>query len=138
MSDCGDVKKVFVAVAPQTEAPVVVQKGIGLTDIAVEKIKLFLKNENKSHDDFGLLVKVKREGCSGYSYDMSLAPIGDSETAGDKIFEREGARVMIEKMSYFFVTGSLLDYVEALTGSGFTLTNPNVKSACACGSSIAF
>ncbi len=141
MSDCGDVKKVFVASTPSgataiaTATPI---KGIALTDSAVDKIKLFLKNEEKSHDEFGLLIKVKRDGCSGYSYDMSLSPLADSEANGDKIFERDGARMMIEKASYFFVTGSTLDYIEALTGSGFTLGNPNVKSACACGSSIAF
>ncbi|MGE4170025.1 MAG: HesB/IscA family protein [Candidatus Margulisiibacteriota bacterium] len=136
MSDCGDVKKVFVATAP---APTGVDKpisGIQISDKAAEKITLFLQNEGKSVADFGLRVAVKKDGCSGMSYDMALSDLETSKAQGDKIFEHNGAHVMIEKTSYFYVIGSVMDYVEALTGSGFTLTNPNIKKTCSCGSSF--
>lgn len=68
---------------------------------------------------------------------MALDPIAPHKEAGDKVFSHNGATIMIEKLSYLFVTGSRLDYVEALTGSGFNLVNPNVKKTCACGSSFA-
>jgi iron-sulfur cluster assembly accessory protein len=136
MSDCGDVKKVFVpsSVATLPEKPIV---GVEISDVAAEKIKLFLQNENKSPDEYGLFVAVVKDGCSGKSYTMALNPIAPHREAGDKLFSHNGATVMVEKISYLFVTGSRLDYVEALTGSGFNLVNPNIKKTCACGSSFA-
>ena len=138
MSDCGNVQKVFVPAKEEekvnTIAPI---KGIEIRPKAAEKIKLFLANEGKSADQFGLRIAVKKDGCSGLSYDMSLAELSASETLQDKIFSHEGAFVMIEKSSYFYVTGSYLDYSEALTGSGFSLVNPNIKKTCSCGSSFA-
>lgn len=139
MGDCGDVKKVFVATGDSSEKEVQNQpiKGILITDKAAEKIRLFLENDQKSTVEYGLYVAVKKDGCSGYSYNMALNTIAASREAGDKIFEKDGSHVMIDKTSYFYVIGSQLDYIEALTGSGFTLGNPNVKTVCSCGSSFA-
>ena len=135
MSDCGDVKKVFVPASPVVlETPVI--KGIEITPKAADKIKLFLENEGKSSSEFGLRICVKKDGCSGLSYVMDLAEISKSKELEDKIFEKEGSFAMIEKTSYFYVTGSYLDYIEALTGSGFSLVNPNIKKTCSCGSSF--
>jgi len=138
MSDCSDVKKVFVPSSPvatlPAEKPV---SGIDITSKAAGKVCLFLSQEGKDTSQFGLRIKVKKDGCSGHSYDMELASLELAKQEGDKLFEKEGAWVMIEKTSYFFVIGSVLDYVEALTGSGFTLVNPNVKKTCSCGSSFA-
>lgn len=136
MSDCGDVKKVFVpTVAVVEETPVI--KGVEITAKAADKIKLFVQNEGKSSEQWGLKIAVKKDGCSGLSYVMDIAQIAPSREAGDKIFEKDGAFAMIEKTSYFYVTGSYLDYIEALTGSGFSLVNPNIKKTCSCGSSFA-
>lgn len=138
MSDCGDVKKVFVndkSATSVVEKPT--PKGIEIRPVAAEKIKLFLKNEGKSPEEHALKITVKKDGCSGHSYEMSLTELAPSRANGDKIFERDGAYVAIEKTSYFFVIGSYLDYIEALTGSGFNLINPNVKKTCSCGSSFA-
>ncbi len=137
MSDlCGDVKKVFVASSVST-APEKIIVGVEISDVAADKIKLFLTNDNKSPEEYGLFVSVVKDGCSGKSYTMALDPIAPHKDAGDKVFTHNGATIMVEKLSYLFVTGSRLDYVEALTGSGFNLVNPNVKKTCACGSSFA-
>jgi len=135
MSDCGDVKKVFVKTEVKTEVKPV-PKGIEILPKAAEKVKLFLANEGKSSDEYGLKVSVKKDGCSGFSYDMQLSDVASAEAAGDKIFREHGAILIVEKTSYFYVIGSHLDYVEALTGSGFNLVNPNVKKTCSCGSSF--
>lgn len=140
MADCGEVKKVFVASKPMAESEKPVEApafGIQITDRAAEKIKLFVSGENHSPNEWGLFISVTKDGCSGNSYTMKIAPIADSKAAGDKIFEHNGGYAMIEKTSYFYVTGSILDYVEALTGSGFNLINPNIKKTCSCGSSFA-
>lgn len=137
MSDCGDVKKVFVPTKEKTEAPVEPIKGILIEDVAADKIKLFLTQDEKSTDEYGLYVKVVPDGCSGNSYVMDMKDLASCRENGDKIFEKDGAYLVIDKTSYFFVTGSVLSYKEALTGSGFSLTNPNIKRSCSCGSSFA-
>ena len=138
MSDCGDVKKVFVPTKETTQVlDKPTPKGLEIRAIAADKIKLFLKNDGKSPEAHALRISVKKDGCSGHSYDMSLSDLATAKAAGDKIFTHDGANVAIEKTSYIFVIGSYLDYVEALTGSGFTLINPNVKKTCSCGSSFA-
>jgi len=137
MSDCGDVKKVFVAtktVPEPLEAPIF---GIVISELAANKIKQFITADSNSPDEYALHVAVVKDGCSGKSYVMKMAPLAESVSNGDKIFSKDGANVAIEKTSYMFVTGSVLDYTEALTGSGFVFSNPNVKKTCSCGSSFA-
>ena len=137
MGDCGDVQKVFVATKDEDAPRPAPVKGVQITPKAADKIRLFLENEGKSVADYGLRVSVTKDGCSGLSYQMSLSELEKSRQEGDKIFELEGSHLMIEKTSYFYVVGSTLDYTEALTGSGFTIGNPNVKKTCSCGSSFA-
>lgn len=138
MSDCGDVKKVFV---PTKDAPAqksVVKKGVTIDNVAAEKITTFVKNEGHTPETHGLWVCVKKDGCSGLSYDMAIKEIAPLKENGDKVFTHEsGANLLIDKMSYFYITGSILTYTEALTGSGFILQNPNIKGSCSCGSSFA-
>ncbi len=137
MSDCGDVKKVFVAtktVPVLLEAPIF---GIAISDLAAQKIKQFIAADNNDSENYALHVSVVKDGCSGKSYVMKMAPLEEALNNGDKLFSKEGATVAIEKSSYLFVTGSILDYTEALTGSGFVFSNPNVKKTCSCGSSFA-
>jgi len=135
MSDCGDVKKTFVPIK-DTEAPVKPASSLDITDTAAEKIKHFISIDGKDTENFGLKIGVVNDGCSGKSYTMDLAQIQKENTSGDKIFEKNGAKVIVEKLSYMFVIGSTLDYQESLLASGFQLTNPNVKGACSCGSSF--
>ncbi|NQY74612.1 MAG: iron-sulfur cluster assembly accessory protein [Candidatus Margulisbacteria bacterium] len=135
MSDCGDVQKVFVPPEKNKEQVIPV-KGLAITDYAATKIKEFLKKEKKPFKKFGLKIGVKPDGCSGHSYVMELIEIEPSEKAGDKIFHHNGATAIVEKLGYFYVAGSTLDYIDALTGSGFTILNPNAKNFCSCGSSF--
>jgi iron-sulfur cluster assembly accessory protein len=138
--DCGNVQKVFVPSKDEEKKEVVkekVIKGIGITEKAAEKIKHFATIEGNTPETHGLRVKVVKDGCSGNSYQMDLEEIKVGEESGDKFFEKNGATVMVEKLSYMFVLGSELDYVETLMMSGFQLVNPNVKKSCSCGSSFA-
>mgnify|MGYP001462812369 CR=1 FL=1 len=135
MSDCGNVKKVFVPTDEKKSADVSIST-FGVTPTAIEKIYHFITKDNKNLNEYGLRVQVVRDGCSGNSYDIQLGRLDDAITAGDKIFKFEDVSVIIEKLSYMFVIGSQLDYVETLLMSGFQITNPNVKRSCSCGSSF--
>lgn len=145
MTNCGNVQKVFLPVkekdikemskTPSKEKPTY---GISITDLAAEKIYHFLKIDNKDPETHGLYVSVVKDGCSGNSYNMALEAIQPYIEKGDKLFTHNRSHVIIDKLSYMFITGSILDYQETLLFSGFQLRNPNVKKSCSCGSSVAF
>lgn len=137
MSDCGNVKKVFVPTSDGSEKKTIDPNlTFGATDVAIEKVSHFVQKDGKTLDTHGLRVQVVKDGCSGNSYDISLSNILDAKEKGDKLFQFGNVTIIIEKLSYMFVIGSQLDYVETLLMSGFQINNPNVKKQCSCGSSF--
>ena len=135
MSDCGNVQKVFVPSKEEKDNLETIT-GVDITDVAAEKIKFFVESDGKNASEYGLRISVVKDGCSGNSYTMEL---GDKLTAinnKDKIFEKDGAIVIVDKLSYLFVIGSRVDYHQSLLASGFQLINPNIKRSCSCGSSF--
>jgi iron-sulfur cluster assembly protein len=104
--------------------------GITLTDNAVERIRSLIPAEEPG--ERGLRVKVVGGGCSGLSYKMDL----DEKREGDRVFERDGARLYVDRKSYLYLAGTELDYSEDLMHEGFNLKNPNVKRTCGCGMSF--
>lgn len=105
-------------------------KGITLSDAAVAKIRSLIPEGET--DSRGLRVKVVGGGCSGLSYKMDL----DQTRDGDRVFERDGARIIVDRKSYLYLNGTELDYADDLMQSGFNLQNPNVKRTCGCGASF--
>ena len=104
---------------------------VSITDNAAAKIKQLMAAENKEGQ--GLRLKVVGGGCSGLQYKMDL----DSQKPGDKVFELDGARVLVDMKSLLYLNGTELDYKEELMQSGFVFQNPNVKRECGCGTSFA-
>ena len=103
---------------------------VTLTDIAAQKVGEFLTGQEQAQA--GLRVAVRGGGCSGFQYQLAL----DEQRDGDRIFEYEGIRIIVDEMSLRYVDGSTVDYTESLMGSGFQVNNPNVVAACGCGSSF--
>jgi len=104
---------------------------ISMTDQAAEKIQSLV--QQKGMPEAGLRVKVVGGGCSGLSYKMDL----DQPRQGDKVFEHNGAKIVVDRKSFLYLNGTELDYTDELMSSGFNLTNPNIKRSCGCGSSFA-
>ncbi len=104
--------------------------GIILSDSAVAKIRALVPDAEASQR--GLRVKVVGGGCSGLSYKMDL----DQKRDGDRVFERDGARIIVDRKSYLYLNGTELDYSDDLMHAGFNLRNPNVKRTCGCGASF--
>ena len=136
MSDCGNVQKVFVPSSQEEKEARKTATGIDISDTAAEKIKFFVQSEKKDINEYGLKVSVVKDGCSGHSYTMDLGDVESANKNGDKIFVHNGAIVIVDKLSYMFVIGSMVDYHESLLASGFQLVNPNIKRSCSCGSSF--
>ncbi len=106
---------------------------ITITDHAAAKgIEMLAREEGLESP--GLRVKIIGGGCSGMSYRMAFESGPAPE--GDEVFEHGGFTVFVDKKSLFFLNGSELDYVEALTGAGFRFKNPNVTGTCGCGESF--
>ena len=103
---------------------------IGMTDAAAAKIQKLVADKGLS--EAGLRVKVVGGGCSGLTYKMDLDQIRD----GDKVFEHGGAKLVVDRKSFLYLNGTVLDYRDELMTAGFNLQNPNVKRTCGCGSSF--
>jgi iron-sulfur cluster assembly protein len=101
---------------------------ITMTENAAGKI-LSLVEDNPQK---GLRVKVIGGGCSGLQYKMDV----DEPRDGDKIFELNGAKLVVDRKSFLYLNGTELDYADGLMASGFNLRNPNVKRTCGCGQSF--
>ena len=106
------------------------QATIEISENAVKKIQALLAQQEKEAQ--GLRVKVVGGGCSGLSYKMDL----DVQRDGDRIFERDNVKVIVDRKSFIYLRGTELDYADGLMESGFKLQNPNVKRSCGCGSSF--
>jgi iron-sulfur cluster insertion protein len=104
---------------------------ITITEKAAVKVREIAESENLLGQ--GLRLRVVGGGCAGFSYDLYFEDnIGDM----DEQFESNGVKLYIDPMSYQYLEGTEIDYVEGLHGAGFKFNNPNSKGSCGCGSSF--
>ena len=45
-------------------------------------------------------------------------------------------KLLIDSMSFQYLSGAEIDYKDDITGSQFIIRNPNAKTTCGCGSSF--
>ena len=103
---------------------------VKLTASAAQKVSSLLAKQGRPH---GVLrVAVVGGGCSGLQYKMDLQ---DAPANRDILVESGGVRVVVDLKSALYVTGSELDYFDALDG-GFKVKNPNAATTCSCGESF--
>ena len=107
-----------------------IASGVILTDRAAARIKEVVASENRAGQ--GLRVKVVGGGCSGLQYKVDF----DLPKGTDKVFEKDGAKLLVDMKSLLYLSGTELDYKDELMQSGFVFQNPNVKRACGCGASF--
>ncbi len=104
---------------------------VRVTASAAKKVGSLLTRQGRPN---GVLrVAVVGGGCSGLQYKMDLQ---DGPANRDILVESAGIKVVVDPKSALYVSGSELDYVEALQGGGFKVTNPNAASSCSCGESF--
>lgn len=102
-----------------------------ITDKAAEKVKEISESEGIGH--FNIRLKVVGGGCSGFSYDMFYE---DKPSQLDEIEEIKGVTIVVDPLSYQYLDGIEIDYVDKEFGAGFKFINPNVSKTCGCGSSF--
>ena len=106
---------------------------IQVTDEAKVKLLALMKEEGKDSDAF-VRVGVNSGGCSGLSYDLGF---DTNENVDDKSFEDNGIKIVVNKKSYLYLIGTILEYSGGLNGKGFVFNNPNASRTCGCGESFA-
>jgi iron-sulfur cluster insertion protein len=104
---------------------------LGLSGAAARRIAE-LRRQN-GNDGLMLRVAVSGGGCSGFQYGFSF---DDAVAEEDRIFERDGVRVVVDEVSLDLLAGAEIDYVDELIGASFQVRNPNASSSCGCGNSF--
>ncbi|KAK1402298.1 iron-sulfur assembly protein IscA-like 2, mitochondrial [Heracleum sosnowskyi] len=106
-------------------------ESIHMTDSFVRRMKELQADEDKEKM---LRLSIEAGGCSGFQYNFTL---DDKTNSDDRIFERDGVKLVVDKISYDFVKGSTVDYVEELIRSAFQVaSNPSAVGGCSCKSSF--
>ena len=106
-------------------------QSIDLTDNAQARIENVMGSNKELGSKFR--VYVTGGGCSGFQYGFKF----DSEVAfDDDVIEFDNFSVLLDSMSYPYLFGSTLDFVEDLSGSKFVIENPNAQTTCGCGESF--
>ena len=106
---------------------------INVTPSAATKISELLTEENKV--EAGLRVFVQGGGCSGFQYGLMIDE-GEGDASTDAIIESNGVKLLVDPISARYLKGAEVDFVDNVTGGGFTIKNPNAKSTRGCGSSF--
>lgn len=101
------------------------------TDAAADKVKNLIEEEK--NDSLKLRVFVSGGGCSGFQYGFTF---DENVQDGDTRVEKNGVTLLVDPMSFQYLTGAEIDYKEDLEGSQFVIKNPNATTTCGCGSSF--
>lgn len=101
------------------------------TEAAATKVKELIEEEG--NDALKLRVFISGGGCSGFQYGFTFdEEIGD----GDTVIENEGVKLLVDPMSFQYLSGAEIDYSEGMEGAQFVIRNPNAQTTCGCGSSF--
>ena len=105
---------------------------INVSETAATKISELLVEENKAGS--GLRVFVQGGGCSGFQYGLMIEENGQG--SGDEVYESNGVKLFVDPISIRYLEGAVVDFVDTVTGGGFTIKNPSATSTCGCGQSF--
>ena len=106
---------------------------IKVSDTAKKKVIELMTEDGFDSTSAFVRVGVKSGGCSGLSYDLKF---DNGQEEGDKVFEDNGVRIIVDKKSFLYLIGTTLEYSGGLNGSGFVFNNPNASRTCGCGESF--
>ena len=101
------------------------------TEAAANKVKNLIEEEN--NDELKLRVFVSGGGCSGFQYGFTF---DENVQDGDTKIEKNGVMLLVDPMSFQYLSGAEIDYKEDLERSQFVIKNPNATTTCGCGSSF--
>ena len=101
------------------------------SDSAANKVKELIDEEGNT--ELKLRVFVIGGGCYVFQYGFTF---DETQNEDDTVMEKNGVQLLIDAMSFQYLTGAEIDYTEGLEGAQFVIKNPNATSTCGCGSSF--
>lgn len=104
---------------------------LGFSTNAAAKVRELITAEGKGEQM--LRVFVQGGGCSGFQYGFEFT---EAPEEGDIAVETDGVTLIVDPMSFQYLDGAEVDYVNDLTGAQFVVNNPNAATTCGCGSSF--
>ena len=112
---------------------------IVVTEKAAEAVKRIIAQEREQGrmpdgEQVYLRMRVVGGGCSGFQHKLDLDPTVNPKL--DEVFEFHGVPVVVDKRSLMYLDGVTVDFHDDLNRRGFSISNPNAKSHCGCGSSF--
>lgn len=125
----------MATVSEQTKLGVVPQAAelpLVVTEKAAAEVKRIIA-EQASEEPLFLRVTLQGGGCSGFQNKLDLDSKYNEKT--DESFEVHGIQVVVDKRSLIYMAGATIDFHDDLNKRGFSVTNPNAKGTCGCGSS---
>lgn len=106
---------------------------IKVSEQAKRKIAALMTEEGFNAEADFVRVGVKSGGCSGLSYELKF---DKAQAEGDKLFEDNNVKIVVDKRSVLYLAGTVLEYSGGLNGKGFVFNNPNAQRTCGCGESF--
>jgi iron-sulfur cluster assembly accessory protein len=108
------------------------EKLVKLTESAGRKVSQLMQRDGVA--DGALRVKIVGGGCAGLEYKMDFEK--NPATPKDILVQSAGVRVLVDVKSALYVSGSEIDFKDAMIGGGFKIQNPNATATCSCGESF--
>ncbi len=106
---------------------------IKVSETAKTRIINLMRDDGFDSSQDYVRVGVKSGGCSGLSYELTFDKnINDS----DKVFKDNDIQIAVEKKSFLYLAGTILEFSGGLNGKGFVFNNPNANRTCGCGESF--
>jgi len=110
---------------------------IVLTEKAAGEVKRIIAEQQQTPnapEKIYLRMRVVGGGCSGFQHKLDLDPVVNPKL--DETFEMHGVPVAIDKRSLMYLSGVTVDFHDEINKRGFSISNPNAKTTCGCGSSF--
>jgi iron-sulfur cluster insertion protein len=104
---------------------------LAFTDNAAHKVQALIKEEG--NNALKLRVYVTGGGCSGFQYGFTF---DENVNEGDIEVQNGDVTLVVDPLSFQYLNGAEVDYVEGLQGAQFVIRNPNATTTCGCGSSF--
>lgn len=106
---------------------------IQVSENAKMKVIEMMKGDGFNYTTDFVRVGVKSGGCSGLSYELKF---DNKQNDNDSLFESNDIKIIVEKKSFLYLAGTILEYSGGLNGKGFVFNNPNAQRTCGCGESF--
>lgn len=106
---------------------------IKVSETAKKRVAMLMEDDGFDPATDFVRVGVKSGGCSGLSYELKFdKALGEN----DKVFEDNNIKIAVDKKSFLYLAGTILEYSGGLNGKGFVFNNPNAQRTCGCGESF--